>query len=260
MKHDPTKDGRGIRRKRSMSSLLRYKKSGGFNQLLSLIEAFGSQKKQKFLEMIETESGVWANALREKMLSVDRIFTWPDQVVVEVFKALPAKNMAYALQGLRDEQRTRVTQFFSASENRRITDVLTEGQPKPEEIAATLAKLVEVARKMINDKVLYPEKFDVGLIIPEDIEGKLELGSYKPASGADAQAAVAAEAHAVQATAAVEKANGGGGPKSAATAPGQNAEVIQLQRSLATILKENKGLKEEVRALKDKLEQIRKIA
>jgi hypothetical protein len=37
-------------------------------------------------------------------------------------------------------------------------------------------------------------------------------------------------------------------------------EVAQLQRTLAAMLKENKALKEEVRILREKLEQIRKIA
>jgi hypothetical protein len=229
-----------------MSSLQRYRKSGGFIQLLSLIESFGPQKKQKFLEMIEAESQAWADALREKMLSVDRIFTWPDQVVVEVFKALPTKNMVYALQGLREEQRGRVTQFFSASEKRRLDDVLTESQPKPEEISVTLVKLVEVTRRMINDKMIYPEKFDVGLLIPEDFEGKLDLGSYRPAPRADRPTSTTAEVRAE--------------PTAGVADAGLNSEVMQLQKSLAMLLKENKNLKDEMRVLKDKLEQIRKIA
>ncbi|NJL23779.1 MAG: hypothetical protein HC902_00410 [Calothrix sp. SM1_5_4] len=157
-----------------MSSLQRYKKSGGFFQLLSLIETFGPQKKEKFLEMIETESPVWAQALREKMLTVERIFSWPDQVILEVFKQMQPKSMAFALEGLKDEQKERVTVFLSHAEKRRLSDVLTESKPKPEEISATLVKLVEIARRMLQERELHAEKFDDKLLIPEDYENRLE--------------------------------------------------------------------------------------
>jgi len=42
-----------------MSSIQRYKKPGGFLQLLSLIETFGGQKREKFIEMVDAESHVW---------------------------------------------------------------------------------------------------------------------------------------------------------------------------------------------------------
>ncbi len=139
-----------------MSSLLRYKKSGGFFQLLSLIETFGPQKKEKFLEMIEGESSAWAAALREKMITLERIFSWPDQVIVEVYKRLPVKSQAYAQLGLKDDQKQKVMQFYSQSEQRRLADVMAESQPKPEEIQATLFKMVEVARRMIQERELTP--------------------------------------------------------------------------------------------------------
>jgi flagellar motor switch protein FliG len=59
-----------------MSSISRYKKAGGFIQLVSLIETFGAPKREKFIEMIDAESPVWAKALRDKMLSIERIFSW----------------------------------------------------------------------------------------------------------------------------------------------------------------------------------------
>ena len=39
-----------------------------------------------------------------------------------------------------------------------------------------------------------------------------------------------------------------------------SAEVYQLQRTLATVLKENKALKDEVRGLQVKLDSIKKLA
>lgn len=233
-----------------MSSLQRYKKSGGFYQLLSLIETFGPQKKEKFLEMIDAESSAWGQALREKMLTLERVFSWPDQVVIEVIRRLPIKSQAYALQGLKEEYKAKVMPFYSASDQRRMDDVLTENKPKPEEIQATLFKLVEVARKMIQERELTPEKFDPGLVIPEDFEFKLEgqgtggsSSSYAAAESAMNSVAAAAAA----ATSSVSMTQAG-------------PDISQLQKTLTALLKENKSLKEEVRGLQSRLEQIRKIA
>lgn len=238
-----------------MSSLSRYKKSGGFFQLLSLIETFGPQKREKFLEMIEQESPAWSKALRDKLLSIERIFSWPDQVVIEVFKQLQPKSQAFALSGLKDEYRTKLDPFFSPSEKRRHQDVLTESKPKPEEIASTMVKLVESARQMLKDRELQAEKFDEGLLIPEDFESKLESGAAAHVPAPAAQSApVENEGSAPHPQ--VQQ------PPVMAAAPGgdHSAEVYQLQKNLALVLKENKTLKDEVKLLRGKLEQIKKIA
>lgn len=245
-----------------MSSLQRYKKSGGFFQLLSLIETFGPQKREKFLEMIEAESPAWSKALRDKLLTIERIFSWPDQIVIEVFKHLQPKTQAFALSGLKDEFKAKLEPFFSPSEKRRHQDVLTESKPKPDEIASTMVKIVEAARQMLKDRELHAEKFDDGLLIPEDFESQLE-------SGAPAAAAAHTHAHAAQAASAAHHENESSGPAhsvqmppTVAAAPGgdHSAEVYQLQKNLALVLKENKTLKDEVKLLRGKLEQIKKIA
>lgn len=243
-----------------MSSLSRYKKSGGFFQLLSLIETFGPQKREKFLEMIEAESPAWAKAIREKILTIERVFAWPDQVVVEIFKRLPPKSQAFALTGLKDEYKAKVEQFFSAAEKRRLQDVLTESKPKPEEVASTMVKLLEVSRQMLKDREIQAEKIDEGLLIPEDFESKLETGAGASHSSSSSvsvhasHAAVDSDAPAsmpnLQSLAAVASVAGGD----------QSAEVYQLQKTLSVVLKENKTLKDEVKVLRAKLEQIKKIA
>ncbi len=235
-----------------MSSLSRYKKSGGFIQLLSLIETFGPQKREKFLEMIEQESPAWAKALREKILTVERLFSWPDQVVVEIFKRLPPKSQAFALTGLKDEQKAKIGPFLSAAEKRRLDDVLTESQPKPEEVTSTMVKLLEMARGLLKDRELHAEKFDEGLLIPEDFEAKLEAtaaGFTPPVQTANPEA---------EATRAAELTYNI--PAAPAASASDNAEVYQLQRTLTVVLKENKALKDELKTLRGKLEQIKKIA
>lgn len=82
-----------------MSMISRYKRSGGFVQLLSLIETSSQTKKDRFLEIIRSESVAWADAIEKHSISLERIFSWSDDTVVEVFKSLPLRNMACALKG-----------------------------------------------------------------------------------------------------------------------------------------------------------------
>ena len=263
-----------------MSSLQRYKKSGGFVQLLSLIETFGPQKREKFLEMIEQESPVWAKALREKMLTFERIFNWPDEVVVDVFKQLQPKTCAFVLHGLKDEQKNRVLPYFSASEKRRMDDVLTESKPKPDEVASTFVKVVELTRKMIQNKELHAEKHDEALIIPEDFEAKLEEQAAHHQFNALSKGQISPDAYAspVPSSPVGSVSGGTSGSPAAPSSPGQSAavaaahaavsanaqaaslEVAQLQRTIAQVLKENKALKEENKALREKLDHIRRMA
>lgn len=233
-----------------MSSLSRYKKSGGFVQLLSLLETFGPQKKDKFVEMIEQENAAWAQALRDKMLSMDRIFSWPDQVIIEIFKSLPIKNMAVAYLGLKEEQRAKISGFFSSSEQRKMQDALGDGViPKPEEVASNAVKVIEITRKMISDGHIRPEKFDEGLIIPEEFESKLDSSnSAQPALNFSAAERMS-----------VVPANAGSANGDASHAPNSH-EAMQLQRLVTKLSQENKALKDELKIATEKLAQIRRIA
>lgn len=235
--------------KSSMSSLQRYKKAGGFHQLVSLIETFGHQKQEKFLEMIEAENASWAHALRDKMISLGRIMSWPDQVIVEIFKALPPATMDHVLIALPEDQRKRVTQFLSHGDLRRIDEVAAAGQLKTEETASVLIKLVESARKLVSERTLHPDRFDPLLMIPDDFEVKLEQHGYLPRLKKP-QIPKAAEP-AVRVSAVMTS------PASAPESPDGNEG---LKATLQNLLRENKALREEIKILKEKLDQIRRIA
>ena len=230
-----------------MSSLQRYKKSGGFVQLLVLLESFGPQKKEKFLEVIEAESSVWARALRDKMLTLERMLKWPDEVLAEVLKRLPAKTAAFVISGLPEDQRPRFTHFYSAADQRRMDEIVVDAKAKPEEVSSTMFKLVEEARRMLIERQLVADKIDQALVIPENYESQLESQSSlaTAAAGLPDESVVLSEIKAE-------------GAQSQAAAP--HGEVVQLQKALSHAIKENRTLKEENRLLRDKLEQIRKIA
>lgn len=230
-----------------MNSLQRYKKPGGFNQLLTLIEGFGAQKRQKFLEMIEVESLAWANALREKIITVEKINRWPDEVILEVMKMLPEKLMVFSLQALAESRREPLMALFPQSEKRRITLVLSEGTPTTEEMSAAMNKFIETARRMINDRILQVDKFDMSLFIPAEFEAKIEAGT---AAGEISLNWATAE------NLSEEVARGG----AVVHLDEHRSELEKLKRRLMDLTAENRALKDEVHSLRIKLDQIRKIA
>lgn len=247
-----------------MSSLQRYKKAGGFSQLLSLIETFGPQKKEKFLEMIEQESPVWARTLRDKMVTFDRIFSWPEQVIVEIFKNLQPKTLAFALHGLKPEQKDKILAFFSHSEKRRLEDILTESSPKPEEVASTLVKVVEQTRKMLKERTLHADKFDEKLLIAEDIEVKLEelatQEQFSSMGGTRAAASGSAPASGGKAPATKPATAAAPAPSAAAGNAQVSQDMLMLQRKIHQLTTENTQLREELAVANEKLDQIRKMS
>ncbi|MAV92028.1 MAG: hypothetical protein CL676_11465 [Bdellovibrionaceae bacterium] len=238
-----------------MSMISRYKRPGGFVQLLSLIETSTAAKKEKFLEIVRSESESWANAIEQRVLTMDRIFTWPDNVVTEVFKNLPLRNMACALQGFDAEKQERILQYMSHSERRKIQDEMGAMKSSPEEFNGTILKLLEITRKMISDGQIRVEKIDESMMIPEDFEDKLEKQSPGAfGGGSSSKSAPSSQGHqtAEKVQEAIHQVQN--------TAASGSAEVLQLQRMAQALTKENKSLKDENRILREKLEQIRKIA
>lgn len=142
----------------------RYKKPGGFDQLLELVEGFPLQKKEKFLALIEKESPRWARALRDRILSVDRIFTWPDEVISIVIRKIPPKNLAVAMRGLKSEQRAKVTAILTDLELRKIDNSLQVDDLKQEEINSSLVKLIDSARLLLKEQKIRAENFDPVLL------------------------------------------------------------------------------------------------
>lgn len=231
-----------------MSMIDRYKKSGGFLQLLQVLETCGPQKKEKFLKMIQDESPAWAEALEKKMLSMERIFKWDANTIAEIMVRLPEATLAVALKGFSKEQNEMIFKTFSASQKRRIDDLASEKNPNAGEIAAAFMKIMEEVRAMVKNGYLRFDKFDPDLIVEDGIEEKLAGGAQSVAAKKDNEhSSVLLET----ASMAVAQAQANGADREA---------VEKLSSKVLTLSEENKRLHKELKVLKEKLEQIRKIA
>lgn len=241
-----------------MAMLDRYRKAGGFVQLLTLLETCGPTKQEKFLEIVRAEDPRWADAIRTKMLDMTRIYSWSDETLAEIMGTLQDLTVAIALHGAEEAVRTRIQATFSHGRKRKIDDLFETNKPSVQEISATHVKIIETVRKMAQDGHIRFEKFDPQLAIEENIEEKLAKGTLLQ-TDLDSASAPGLQI--------VPSSDGGTTLTEAASSIPESAndprlinELQALRKRVTDLGKENAILRHELSVAKTKLEQIKKIA
>jgi hypothetical protein len=234
-----------------MSTLSRYQKSGGFLQLLQLIETCGKQKQDNFLLMIENEDQRWSDAIKEKMLTMERILSWNNSVLGEIAGRLQQLTVATLIHSLKPEDATRLVESFSHSQKRAIEDLKNSKTPSAAEVSSAAIKVLQEVRTMITQGYIRLDKVAPSMFIPEDIEDKLgKTGAF------EANEPIVEESSKLE----VSNVRPIGTAKGGNTDVKDTAEYNTLNNKYQQLQTENNNLKSEVKLLRDKLAQIRKIA
>jgi flagellar FliG-like protein len=231
-----------------MGMLDRYKKKGGFVQLLTLIETSGGKKQEQFLGLINQESPAWEQELKKKMLTVDRVFTWPQDVMSEVLTRLQPLTLCVCLIGRLSEEIDKILIPLPPITKRKVLDQMCELKPNPAEKATCEMKLITEVRAIAASGYIKFEKFDADLFIEENIEERLNhsdsglayLNKIDINFSDDSKASATLQA-------------------SGAASPGL-AEAEVMRRKINQLIQENNSLKQEIHTLKDRLAQIKRIA
>lgn len=153
-----------------MSMIDRYRKTGGLIQLLQLIEGCDPNKKQKFLKIIEEEDPLCAKTIQEKIITIEKIFSWNENTLLTIFSSIQELTLAIALHGLDQNKQEKLYKTFSHSQLRKIRDLYETKKPTQGEIHTALMKIVEEIRNLIKSGALHLDQFDPSLIISEEIE------------------------------------------------------------------------------------------
>lgn len=228
-----------------MAMLDRYKKKGGFFQLLQLLETSPITKREQFLGLIAGESPAWEEALRKRILTIDRVYGWDGQYLVEIFSRLPPLTLANALHGMPPEKIESLLGCLPPISKRKITDLLAESNPNAAEKSTCISKILSEVRGFIQQGILKLEKVDPDLNIPENIEEVLNMGGFT-VSSIDMDSGK------------VDSKVTQGASEQVDT--GTQQEIDFLKRKLNHLSSEVNALKHENSILKDKLSQIKKIA
>lgn len=232
-----------------MSMIDRYRKKGGFFQLLNLIETSGKDKQEKFLKLVGEENPAWEAEVRAKMLTLDKVMSWNPTYLQEIFPRVQPLTLAMIVGGLTPEKTETFKKLLTFKERKGVEDVLLEKTPNAAESAISTAKLFAEIRKMASEGSLKFDKFAPDMVVAEDIEDQLSSGKSVGAfiTGATDGKAVGGIDSSVA---------GGNG-----ALPANVADEIQaLRKRLVNLNQDNQRLTQENQSMREKLEQIRKIA
>lgn len=238
-----------------MGLLERYKKNGGFVQLLNLLETCGQAKREKFLSMILEENPTWHDALKQRILNMDRILAWPPEILAEVTSRSLPITLAAIAKGLSPEQSKHFFTGLSHSHISKIREVSENKAFSPPEINSSVDKFLGETRNHIQQGVIKLEKFAPDLAVPEKIEEMLDKMSLSMPPLPDPEIL---GTPATPRTAAPSKAAASAIPSVASN--NDEAAVLLLRKQMAQMQQELQALKQENGVLKDKLERIKKIA
>ncbi len=244
----------------NMGMVDRYKKSGGFIQLLQVLETCGPKKYDQFMNIITEEDPSWAEAIKEKMLSFDKILSWKPEVMLEVLANVNGLAFATAVKGLAPELQAKFLASLSNQEKRKLETQLVDMRPTPVEVSSCMMKVISETRGLLTSGTLKAAKIDANLVIPENFEDKLSAKIQKGTSLLESDAMFGDEIPYAVAP--------GGGIPNLASVPtsssggnmGGSAEAEKMQKKLVLLVREVQTLKQENSVLKDKLDKIKKIA
>ena len=248
----------------------RYKKTGGFIQLLNLLETSGPQKQERFLEIIRQEDPRWADALSAKVIDLNRIMTWSDSAISEVTGSMLDINIAAILSWVTPEQRERLLSTLGNIKKRKVLD-LYEGSNKPSaaDVATSFNKMYETVRRLAQEGTLRFDKIDPLLHIDNDIEDRLKQGKtiigvpeFSESFGAKQVVSPSTVTSSAPPTLQVvtsldAKAWANADQKISSDV---EAELAGLRKRVASLQAENGSLRQELTVAQGKLEQIKKIA
>jgi hypothetical protein len=229
-----------------MAMLSRYQKPGGFLQILNLIENCGPVKQEKFLKIIEDEDPRWAQKIRQKMLNMERILQWDEQVLAELAIRLNELTLAVALHELKAEDWQKLSTRFSHSQRRRIEDLRDEKSPSKSEISASYVQIIVEVREMITHGYIRIDKVDPELAIEDDVEDKIN-GEFLDINNMNLDVPIM-ELHTNN------KLNHDNSSDTSKT------EVNTLKQQVILLAQENKKIKSELQMVLQKLNQIRKLS
>ncbi len=161
-----------------MAMVDRYRKSGGFNELLKVLETCNAKKREQIMAIIQSETPEWAAAIDQKTITFAQIISWESNVFLDIVSSIPSLQMAIALKSLTPAEYQVVLKKLSHQEQRKLELVYDEIKPTPVDISSGVFKVIGDVRDLIGKSVVKVEKFDMRLHIPNNFEATL----VKPAS------------------------------------------------------------------------------
>lgn len=148
-----------------MSTLARFKKPGGFAQLVHLIESCDAKKKESLLKVIETEDPTWAKLVKEKMLNIDMVMGWQIEITMEIVPHIPEKVLAVCMKGFKPEYQEKVYKCLPAIKQKTFKEMVEMTQTTPGQIESAYMSLLKKVRELDQKRIINIEKINPNLTL-----------------------------------------------------------------------------------------------
>lgn len=144
-----------------MSMLARYRKPGGIQQLVQLLESCLPKKRESLLKTICDEDANFGALVKAKILTVDKVFKWDPLMVCEVTTRMTDRALAIALKGLPADYAKIAMHTMRDMKKREVNTLLESLTPTPIEIESAHIKLIETVRLLQKEGSLKLDDNDV---------------------------------------------------------------------------------------------------
>ncbi len=150
-----------------MSILARYRKPGGFKQLLQLIETSQPVKQAKLLEVVAKEDPKWADLIKAKRINPEMVLSWKPEELAVIFEHMNPRHCACVFKNMGPDSIKSYATLFTGEKYRDLKSIVDEiDSPKESEVIAAHNNMLETVRYLDEEK-----KIDLRFIDP-----KLDLG------------------------------------------------------------------------------------
>lgn len=145
-----------------MSILARYRKPGGFKQLLQLIETSQPVKQAKLLEVVAKEDPDWAVLIEEKKITPEMVLGWDPNHLVVIFEHMVPQHCVCIFKSLEKSNIDDYAHLFRPEKYRDLKNMIEdETENSASQIVAAHNHMLETVRYLDEEK-----KIDLRYINP----------------------------------------------------------------------------------------------
>lgn len=152
-----------------MSILDKFKKTGGFQQLVQIIEVCEPAKQKAMLQLVGNEDPGWAHLVKVKALTYEKILKWPPNHLMETLYPLDQTQLAALYQHSTAQQQELLFAALHHRQSREIQELALTNNFSEEEFLSSKIRLIQSARECIISGRLDLSLIDPTLIIEQKI-------------------------------------------------------------------------------------------
>lgn len=152
-----------------MSMLNRFRKQGGFNQLLLLLESCDPIKQKNLLTLVAQEDPGWAYLFKIKTITFEKLIGFNDQLWLDLIPHLNHKVIGDFLSHLQQTEKTRLLLLLDYSSQRVVTEMLADKKSTAAEHSTAFIKIIQTIRDLEDKKIINFAYHDPSLVIDQKI-------------------------------------------------------------------------------------------